>query len=91
MKKIILIIIVFGSLTSLPSPEKNLQDNANYIDLLNTLKADGNAASYKDDIPVLHLEQVQQPIAEFDIDQFFNGNFELSESPILHKIDREGK
>jgi hypothetical protein len=80
MKKIILIIIVFGSLTSLTSPEKNLQGNANYIDLLNNLKADGNAASYKDDIPVLHLEQVQQPIAEFDIDQFFSGNFELSES-----------
>lgn len=88
MKKIILIIIVFGSLTSIPSPVENLQDNADYIDILSTLKADGIALGYNDDIPTLHLEQVQQPLAEFDIDQYFSSNntSELSESQNTEKV-----
>ena len=88
MKKIILIIIVFGSLTSFPPPVENPQGNANYIDILSTLKADGIASSYKDDIPILHLEQVQQPLPEFDIDQHFSSNntSELSESQSTEKV-----
>ena len=88
MKKIILIIIVFGSLTSFPPPVENPQGNANYIDILSTLKADGIASSYKDDIPILHLEQVQQPLPEFDIDQYFRSNntSELSESQNTEKV-----
>ena len=88
MKKTILIIIVFGSLTSFPPPVENPQGNANYIDILSTLKADGIASSYKDDIPILHLEQVQQPLPEFDIDQHFSSNntSELSESQSTEKV-----
>ena len=93
MKKIILIIIVFGSLTSFSPPVENPQGNANYIDILSTIKADGIAASYKEDILVLHLEQVQQPLAEFDIDQFFSRNniSEPSEIRNTKKVGAEKK
>ena len=89
MKKIILIIIVFGSLTSIPSPVQNLQNNADYIDILSTLKADGIAPGYNDDIPVLYLEQVQEPMAEFDIETFFISN-NISEPSKIRNTGKVG-
>ena len=93
MKKIILIIIVLGSLTSIPSPVENPQGNANYFDIVSTLKADGIAPGNQNDIPVLYLEQVQQPMAEFDIDQYFKSNdtSEPTEARNTEKVDTEKK
>jgi len=93
MKKIILIIIVFGSLTSIPSPDKNLQGNANYLDILNTLKADGITSNTDEDILVLYLEQVQQPMADFDIGQYFKSNdtSEPTKARNTEKVDTEKK
>ena len=93
MKKIILIIIVFGSLTSLPDHVENPRSNANYIDILNTLKADAIAPGNRNDIPVLYLEQVQNPAAEFDIDRYFSDNntSELIETPNTKKVSADRK
>lgn len=88
MKKIILIIIVFGSLTSIPSPVENLEDNANYIDILSTLKANGIISGIDQDIPVLHLEQVQQSLEDFDIDQYFKNI--ISEPSDIRNTEKVG-
>ncbi len=82
MKRIILIsiLIVFGSLTSFPGSVQNTGSDAHNFDTLSTVRADNIAESFEEDILMLNLEEVQAPMAEFSIEQFFSGNVSTGSS-----------
>lgn len=82
MKRIILIsiLIVFGSLTSFPGSVQNTGCDAHNFDTLSTVRADNIAESFEEDILILCLEEVQEPMAELSIEQFFGGNVSTESS-----------
>jgi type II secretory pathway component PulC len=75
MKRIILvsILVVFGSLTGSPFPLENPEIDAHGFDTLGTIRADSAAGSIEEDILVIYLEEVQEPMEGPGIEQFFNG------------------
>ncbi len=76
MKRIIIagILIFFGILTSSPCPLENRKSDAHAFDTPGTMRADSAAGSIEEDKLVLYLEEVQEPMTELGIEQFFNGN-----------------
>jgi hypothetical protein len=73
MKRIILIImlVVFGFLTGSPFPLENPEIEAHGFGTPGTYRADSAGEIIEEDILVLCLEEVQEPITDPGIDQFF--------------------
>ncbi|MFX0200227.1 MAG: hypothetical protein ACFFCW_29255 [Candidatus Hodarchaeota archaeon] len=76
MKRTILIsiLIVFSTLTSSLSPVEDPKSDAQDFDTLGTMRADSAAESIEEDELVLYLEDVQDTMTGFGIEQFFNGD-----------------
>lgn len=76
MKRIMLVIIliIFGTLISFPSPVENPESDAHGFDTIGTMRADSAAESIEEDELVLYLEDVQETITRLGVEQIFNGN-----------------
>jgi type II secretory pathway component PulC len=86
MKRIILIIIliVFGSLISIPGSLKNQESDAHGFDTLSMTTADNPTACLEEDKLVLYLEEVQEPMAGSGIEHLFSGNNTTESSDAQH-------
>jgi type II secretory pathway component PulC len=95
MKRVILIsmLIVFGSLTGSPFHFENPEIDACGSDTFGTIRAGSSAENIEEDVLVIYLEEVQEPIAEPGIEQFFSGNITVESSGAQNtdKSDRQKK
>ncbi len=66
--------VVFGDLTSSPSPIENPESGAHDFDALGTKRADSAAGSIEEDEPVLSLKEVPETMTRLGTEQFSNGS-----------------
>lgn len=87
MKRTILIsiFVVFGSLTGSPYLLENPEVDALGFDALGATRTDNPTISIEEEILVIDLEEVQEPISVSGIEQFFNGNNSLTPSETRKK------